>query len=65
MNMQLSDRAKAAIERINALRVIEKESGLRTKREQFAILMSLSNEDAIAVATATGNVGTAKLGGVQ
>lgn len=50
MNSLLSETAVCALKRIRTLRALTNKTGLQTTREQFDVLLALSNEDALAVA---------------
>jgi hypothetical protein len=56
-NCDLSKEAQHAVGRIRTLRLLTTKTGLQTREEQFRVLLSLSDEDAIAVADAIGGDG--------
>jgi hypothetical protein len=55
MNTLLSENAVRALKRIHTLKDLTKLTGLITTREQGEILLTLSNEDALAVANVLKN----------
>jgi len=54
-NTTLSTAAQKAIERIRTLRTISQKTGVQTYQEQIRILLTLDNDDALAVADTVGS----------
>ncbi|HEX8817173.1 MAG TPA: hypothetical protein VF753_16870 [Terriglobales bacterium] len=53
-NNNLTEAARAALKRIYTLRDLTKKTGLATYQKQYEVVLSLGNEDAIAVADVLG-----------
>jgi len=49
-NTNLSESARKAVQRIRVLQVLHERTGFSTQREQFDVLMSLGDQDCLAVA---------------